>query len=73
MDVSGQDMTWVPSKGKAPQRVRVKRSIGQEKKYIVHIHYVISPYKRKLMLVTVTQLIAVLGKTSGFTGNLEKM
>ena len=32
MDVSGQDMTWVPSKGKAPQRVRVKRSIGQEKK-----------------------------------------
>ena len=25
-------MTWVPSKGKAPQRERVKRSIGQEKK-----------------------------------------
>ena len=25
------------------------------------------------MLVSVTQLIAVLGKTSGFTGNLEKM
>ena len=32
MDVFGQDMTWVPDKGKAPQRVRVKRSIGQEKK-----------------------------------------
>ena len=31
MDVSGHDMTWVPSKGKVPQRVRVKRSIGQEK------------------------------------------
>ena len=32
MDVSGQDMTWVPSKGKVPLRVKVKRSIGQEKK-----------------------------------------
>ena len=31
MDVSGQDMTWVPSKGKAALRVRVKRSIGQDK------------------------------------------
>ena len=25
MDVTGQDMTWVPNKGKAPQKVRVKR------------------------------------------------
>ena len=33
MDVSGQDKTWVPSKGKAPQRVRVKRSKGQEKNW----------------------------------------
>ena len=32
MDVSGQDMKCVPSNGKAPQRVKVKRSIGQEKK-----------------------------------------
>ena len=31
MDVTGGVMTWVPSKGKVPQRVRVKRSIGQEK------------------------------------------
>ena len=29
MDVTGRDKTWVPSKGKAPQRVIVKRSIGQ--------------------------------------------
>ena len=33
MHVPGQDMTCVPSKGKAPQRVIVKRSTGQEKKY----------------------------------------
>ena len=31
MDVTGQDMTWVPNKGKAPQRGRVKRKKGQEK------------------------------------------
>ena len=31
MDVSGQDRQWDPSKGKAPKRVIVKRSKGQEK------------------------------------------
>ena len=32
MDVPGQDRQWDPSKGKAPQRVIVKRSIGQKRK-----------------------------------------
>ena len=36
MDVSGHDMTWVPSKGKAPQR-SVKRSIGQEKQIVIYV------------------------------------
>ena len=35
MDVPGKDMTWVPNKGKAPQRVKVKRSIGREKNMII--------------------------------------
>ena len=35
MDVPGQDMTWIPNKGKAPQKVRVKRPIGQEKNLLI--------------------------------------
>ena len=35
MDVPGQERQWDPNKGKAPQRVIVERSIGQEKNYLV--------------------------------------
>ena len=31
MDVPGQGRQWDPNKGKAPKRVIVKRSIGQQK------------------------------------------
>ena len=37
MDVTGGDKTWVPSKGKAPQRVIVKRSIGQLDRACIHL------------------------------------
>ena len=35
MDVTGQDKTRDPSKVKAPQRVIVKKSIGQEKNVLL--------------------------------------